>query len=435
MSETKSGKSIQDLVLFHRVERLFSNTPRLLVGNFIGGCLWVYFVWDFFSAALLLGWLSFLVFTVIWRAVLVVAYNRSSREPGPWLRHFRISLLFAGLSWAGVGLFMFPANSAIHQSYIVIMLSFMTVLAGTHYTVTPGTSMFFLVPSLAPTIASLAMNGNAASTTLAALLFGSFILSLGIAKQVSTDIVLSIQNAELLKLEAQKAIDASREKDRYVSLIAHDLKSPFATVIQLVDFLVSEMDNLSDRSLDLIEVIRLRCKHSLKAINLVLGAARFREWGKTIELKAFDLEMSAIMVLSEFKYPAENKGIELVNSIPQGMRIFADEGLILEVLKNLVGNAVKFCAQGDKVELRVDGGELPKIIVSDTGQGIRNDFIPNLFRSDIKTTSPGSAGELGTGLGLPICKEIIEAQGGELIVESTPGEGTTFYISLPTQKR
>jgi CheY-like chemotaxis protein len=117
--------------------------------------------------------------------------------------------------------------------------------------------------------------------------------------------------------------------------------------------------------------------------------------------------------------------------IPQGRRIFADEHLISEVLGNLLSNAVKFSNRGGAVKVYLPEEKAGSIAVSDTGVGISADMIGSLFNYEKKTSTIGTAGEEGTGLGLPLSRDIIEAHRGKISVESIVGKGSTFHIELP----
>ncbi|MBI5179162.1 MAG: hybrid sensor histidine kinase/response regulator [Nitrospinae bacterium] len=128
---------------------------------------------------------------------------------------------------------------------------------------------------------------------------------------------------------------------------------------------------------------------------------------------------------------AEKKNIAIVNTVPPGTRLYADPSLYGEVLQNLLSNAVKFTREGGTVTLFIPPGEPATLAVRDTGTGITPPLLPKLFRYEEKTSTFGTAGEPGTGLGLPLSHEIIQAHGGSIRVESAAGSGSTFYVAIP----
>ncbi|VAX24933.1 hypothetical protein MNBD_NITROSPINAE03-1311, partial [hydrothermal vent metagenome] len=119
---------------------------------------------------------------------------------------------------------------------------------------------------------------------------------------------------------------------------------------------------------------------------------------------------------------------------PSNTRLYADYSLFREVLSNLAYNAIKFCRRGDTITFYVPSGERSTIAIKDTGAGMDECTLSNIFRHDVKTTSLGTAGEKGTGIGLPFCSEIMKAHGGELFAESVKGGGSVFYAKLPYVK-
>ncbi len=128
---------------------------------------------------------------------------------------------------------------------------------------------------------------------------------------------------------------------------------------------------------------------------------------------------------------ANRKEIDLICKVPTKTRLYADPDLLGRVMENLITNAIKFCNKGDKITIFVPEGEKGVIAVQDTGTGIREVYKPDLFKYEEKTSDIGTSGEKGTGLGLPLCQDIMKAHGGMLEFESEPGKGTTFFARLP----
>jgi CheY-like chemotaxis protein len=132
--------------------------------------------------------------------------------------------------------------------------------------------------------------------------------------------------------------------------------------------------------------------------------------------------------------PMEFMGIKIENKVAQSHRLFGDRQLYYEVIRNLMANAVKFCRKGDSITLFVPEERPGVLAVSDTGVGIKPERMQNLFKYEVKTSTPGTEGEPGTGLGLPLSCDLMKAQGGTLVVESKPGGGSTFFVQLPHVK-
>jgi signal transduction histidine kinase len=167
-------------------------------------------------------------------------------------------------------------------------------------------------------------------------------------------------------------------------------------------------------------------------IDNLLSMDRLETGGIKLEKSFFNVHDMAREVLENFTNQAFDKDIRMVNSIPPGGEVFADRHLYFVVLNNLMSNAIKFSRRGGTVELFLPDSQQPmSVAVRDKGEGMSRDYAEKLFRSDIKTSSRGTKGETGSGLGLLFCNGIIEAHHGRIMVESEEGVGSTFVIQLP----
>jgi signal transduction histidine kinase len=222
-------------------------------------------------------------------------------------------------------------------------------------------------------------------------------------------------------------------KDKFFSIIAHDLKSPFNAIVGFSELLV---DQIREKDYDgLIEYAGYIHSSSLRAMSLL---SNLLEWSRTqigrmnysperIELQAIVNETIELLTDS-----AKQKDIAISNKIPEKLIVFADKTMIGTVLRNLVSNALKFTNTGGHVTLtaqQVDDNLL--VSVSDNGVGIRKEAIPNLFLIEESKSTSGTEKETGTGLGLMLCKEFIEKHGGRIWAESEVGVGSTFKFTLP----
>ncbi|MDH4121791.1 MAG: PAS domain S-box protein [Deltaproteobacteria bacterium] len=253
---------------------------------------------------------------------------------------------------------------------------------------------------------------------------------------VSWDISLLKKTQQALAVEHQnlaqaitQAEEAIRLRDDYVSLLAHDLRTPISAVSGLIQITLTDpaiphgvRGNLED------VVTRLRQMTDL--IGKVLTMNQLVTGQMALELAPVE----ALILLSPAlgcRPMAKAKGVDLVNLVPPDTLFQADATLFQQVVVNLVCNAIKFTSPGGRVEISLLPDGQPGLRVSDTGVGIPPDTIPYLFRKDMKTSTLGTAGELGTGLGLPLCKQIVHAHGGEILVQSELGRGSVFSILLP----
>lgn len=237
---------------------------------------------------------------------------------------------------------------------------------------------------------------------------------------------------EELRAAKENAEEATRLKDKFVSLVSHDLRGPLATMIGFLKLAVDDTDVPLSR--DTAKRINIAIDSAGKMNNLIeelLSISRLKTGKIQTKFHFLDANYLAIKIMVAFGPMAEAKGITLENHIPEKHRLFADPTLFHQVLQNLVSNAIKFCRKGDRIRLYIPSGKPSTIAVGDTGVGIEPARSVRLFNYEEKTSTIGTAGENGTGLGLPLSRDIMVAHGGDLRVESEPGKGATFYAALP----
>jgi PAS domain S-box-containing protein len=242
--------------------------------------------------------------------------------------------------------------------------------------------------------------------------------------------------AEIELREAkEQAESATKLKDKFISLVAHDLRSPFASMLGLIRIYAEGNPSVEGGDgQKILERVFKSGERMISMIDNLLKISRLQTGQITPDPWFFKGHTSAANTIGSLSHTAAQKGIETINKVPPDTRLYADQTLFDEVLLNLLSNAIKFCARGDTITFFVPPGLSSAIAVRDTGKGIDEKTISNLFRHEVTTTTPGTAGETGTGLGLPFSRDIMKAHGGELTVESVPGEGSVFCAILPYAK-
>ena len=237
------------------------------------------------------------------------------------------------------------------------------------------------------------------------------------------------QNEELIQLNAQK--------DKFFSIIAHDLKNPFNSLLGFSELLVEQVNEKSYDNVGKYAGIIL--KSSQRALDLLTN---LMDWARSqtgrmeflpeyFELVDFITETSVL-----FDEIAGQKSISMVKKLPSKIPVYADKAMISTVVRNLISNAIKFTRPGGEIIITATENQTEvSVSVKDNGVGIPRDMLGKLFRIDENYTTSGTANERGTGLGLILCKEFIEKHGGKIWVESDEGQGSTFCFSLPSNEK
>lgn len=237
---------------------------------------------------------------------------------------------------------------------------------------------------------------------------------------------LEVKNAQLHELNAGK--------DKFFSIIAHDLRSPFNALLCLTEIISERFDSLpADKLKEYLAKLRLSSERLYDLLENLLTWSLLQRGLMEYRPKVFDLSKIANEIVELFISNAEQKNITLVHSVPSEIQVSADYAMVSTVVRNLVSNALKFTNSGGaiKVSAQASTSRLVEIAVEDNGTGMNAEDLEKLFRIDVQHTNAGTAGEQGTGLGLHLCKDLIERNGGKLWVESLVGKGTIFRFTLP----
>lgn len=236
------------------------------------------------------------------------------------------------------------------------------------------------------------------------------------------------------KQNEHKLQELNKLKDRLFSIISHDLRSP---LLSLRDILSMANDGIvSDEEFkSVLPRLSKNLGYTSGLVDNLLQWSMSQLEGTVINASGFDIRDNVIYILSSFNQTALAKGVGLHNDIHTPTMVYADMDMIQSVLRNLVSNAIKFCRAGDQISVSAEIIKgIATIWITDTGVGIAAENIDKLFGTNNYTTR-GTTDEQGTGLGLLLCKDFIEKNGGKIGVESKLNAGSRFYFTLPVDKK
>ncbi|MBI9031938.1 PAS domain-containing sensor histidine kinase [bacterium] len=229
---------------------------------------------------------------------------------------------------------------------------------------------------------------------------------------------------------------SNKTKDKFFSIIAHDLRSPIGNIKSALEFLTTE-EHLSTE-----EMMEMLDKLSASAINTYDLLENLLQWSLTqrglIENNSFtyrlcDLITGAIKISRNI---AHSKRIELEVRCNSEIEVFVDKNMFFTILRNLINNAIKYSFENSVIEIEVESDQKYAVVkVIDHGVGIKAEVIPYLNQLDKTVTTYGTAGEIGSGLGLVLCNELVNKLGGKLWVESKEGKVSAFSFTLPVNER
>lgn len=247
-----------------------------------------------------------------------------------------------------------------------------------------------------------------------------------------TNIQLMNKAKEISDLN-QQLNQLNNTKDKFFSIIAHDLRGPFNSIIGFSEVL---RDQIREKNYENIEeyagIIQNSSQRTMDLLKNLLDWARLQT-GK-MEMVSVDFNLNEILkeTIELLNDSASQKSIQIVNAINHEIMIHTDKSMMSTILRNLISNAIKFSHPGGKITLSTEQRDQKTIfLVTDNGIGISKSDQLRMFKIEENLSTPGTHNEKGTGLGLILCKEFIEKYGGTIWVESKEGVGTTFYFTLP----
>jgi len=264
---------------------------------------------------------------------------------------------------------------------------------------------------------------------------------------------LARQNAQLYELEKElRCIEEKRtaelaelnaSKDKFFSIVSHDLRTPFNGLIGHSQLLLMELEEPSGANLvELAESIYDSAQNGYRLLDNLLMWALIQRGVMEPQPEPFTLDSVVQCAVDLLKDSAVQKQISLANNVRAGLMVYADINMVQTVLRNLISNAIKFTPRGGKIIISAQ--QMPKIgqdckhdcvelSVSDTGVGILEAEIEKIFQIDTCHSTEGTAKEQGSGLGMILCQEMVSSFGGEIWIESKPGQGTKVTFTMPVE--
>ncbi len=251
---------------------------------------------------------------------------------------------------------------------------------------------------------------------------------------IVSDISIRKKAEDELKKSKEDLVKMNETKDRFLSIVSHDLRTPFSSILGFTDLILND-NTLEEKELkQYVKFIRESSVSMLSLVNSLLDWNRIQSGRIQFEPERTSAKYIVERSINSVIGAAKQKNIELKSTILDEIQIFVDVNLILQVFNNLISNAIKFTETNGTITVSVKPSEHLRFLefsVKDTGVGIKKEDIKKLFSIDVKFTKDGTAGEKGSGIGLTIVGDIIQRHGGKILVESEPGKGSDFKFTLP----
>lgn len=237
-----------------------------------------------------------------------------------------------------------------------------------------------------------------------------------------------------LELRTRELSELNTIKDKFFTIVSHDLQTPISGLLELITFIPENLEHLSETELkETLDTMRASLENFYELLRNLFTWSGIQRG--TIQHHPQNVDIHAVVQrnIGLLMPLAEDKHVRLKNLVPPGTAAYADPDMVYAIIRSLVSNAIKFTFAGDSVRIAAapDDDGLLRVSVTDTGAGIRAEDVPKIFCPDEVYQTPGTAGEEGIGVGLLLCKELVEQNSGTIWVESHLGDGSTFSFTLP----
>ncbi len=249
----------------------------------------------------------------------------------------------------------------------------------------------------------------------------------------SAELLARVRTHLELKHARERLQEMNAAKNKFFSIIAHDLRNPVGALRNMAELLMEKFDTADEeKKRSWVVMLHESTERLCSLLENLLQWSRVQTGRMPCRPESLPVAALVASALSLARIPADQKKVRLSADALSASSVLADKIMAETVVRNLLSNAVKFTPEGGSVQVATrDNGTRVEIAVSDTGVGIGPEDCKKIFRIDSQHTTPGTAGERGTGLGLVLCREFVEQNGGTIRVESKEGTGSTFYVSLP----
>jgi len=388
-------------------------------------------------------WLSLQIVWSVCALSLWRFHRHHERRAGNRVWHLRLCLLWAtrGTIWGFlIGMFWSSATPAGQALLCTMVLG---IMVSSFYALAPCRFVFGsnLCATVLSVLASLAAVGDGAFARMIAIIFPAFSLiifsyGLQLSAKYRRAVALGFENEHMTRVLAhakRTAEQANLAKSRFLANMSHELRTPLNAIIGFSEVIRDRMfgpqaDKYSEYAADVVTSAR----HLLNLIQGVLDLAKIEAGKMAFERTQFVIGPLLADCARAMRAGALDKGLDLLlDDTSAGCLVYADETAVRQIVLNLLANAIKFTSKG-WVCLAVSTADSELLIeVSDTGCGIPKHVLPRMFLPFERADNSFSASQGGTGLGLALVQHLAQAHGGSCHVESTPGQGTTFRISMP----
>ncbi|MGE3537167.1 MAG: response regulator [Candidatus Tectimicrobiota bacterium] len=425
---------------------LYAHATVGLLVTLVTSAVVTIFLWSVVPASRLLLWQGSMLTVTMGRAGLVWRYWRTppALQASPaWQRRFVLGAALAGTGWGLSGVLCFPQEALGHQFFLSLVLCGMGVGSVAVFASDVWAFLAFFLPTMTPITLRLFLQGDSIYVALGSLALVLMAAMIAMARDLHRSLMESLRlrfhNLDLLESltrEKDRAEHASRVKSQFLANMSHEIRTPMNGVLGMTELVLTQ--HLSAQARHYATQAHDSARALLTLLNDILDLSKIEAGKLTLEHIAFDPYEMLTEIQNLFAAEANNKGLALRVRLHPAVPhlLYGDPYRVRQILTNLVANALKFTAQGMvHIDIQTLDTAVPHqcrllFLVQDTGIGLTDEVQRQLFQPFMQGDGSMTRQYGGTGLGLAISKQLVEMMGGDIGVESTAGQGATFWFTV-----
>jgi len=439
-TQGETSTSFQSVALTQQTHQLYAANTISMVATVLNALILAYVLWPSIEHHIILIWLTMVFLIATARTLLAFTYKKSNSTDKHvlyWMKNFAVGAYLSAATWAFAAIFLFPEHDPARQMFLAFVIGGTAAGAITSLSYIKNIIFTYLLIMMLPLTAQFLLHDSEFGITMGVMLAVYSIYIFSSANRTHRHLkqnislrIKSIANEQALIEATEIAENANQAKTQFLSHMSHELRTPINAMLGFAQLL--DLDIKNEQQKDSLREIMQAGNHLISLINQILDLTKIESGSHDVALDDHALDELMELCITLITPMAENHNIQIINNIQQNeYSVHIDKSHLTQIILNLLSNAIKYNCENGRVAISCkphDENSL-EINVTDSGTGISKQQIETLFTPFIRL--PEHKHVEGTGIGLTICKRLIESMNGTIKMNSEPGNGSTVSLIIP----